>query len=91
MLLSTYLHTANRHNYTIPQTQSRASSNIRPPLHTNPTLERLPQETLSGLKCLLIQLKVVILEDGRHNQCQFHFCNVAANTGTRTVAEGYEG
>jgi hypothetical protein len=51
--------------YTIDyQVQSRASSNVGPPLHANPTLERLSQETFSGLECLLVEFEIVIVEDG---------------------------
>lgn len=69
---------------------AETSSNSRPPLHTDPTLERLPQETLSGLESLLVELKVIVVEHRCNNQCQFHLCDVTANAGTRTVAEGYE-
>jgi hypothetical protein len=86
------LNTAKRHMYTIEnQIQPRVSSNVGPPLHTNPTFERLPQESLSGLECLLIKFEIVVVEDGRHDQCQFHLCDVAADAGTGTVAEGYKG
>lgn len=66
--------------------------NNRPALHTNLQAKRLPQEALASLhRTLLLELEIEAAEyRSAHNQ-QLHLGDVAADAGSRAVAEGDEG
>lgn len=72
---------------------SASSSHSAPvaPLHADPALERLPQESLSRLQQILVQLEIVVDEDGADDEGEFHFRDVAADAGARAIAERDEG
>lgn len=60
--------------------------------HTNLQTERLAQESLASLHgAILLHLELEESEDSGGHDEQLHLGNVAADTGTGTVAEGDEG
>ena len=63
---------------------------ILPLLNPNHTLQRLPQETLSSLQFLLIQIEIISSESGSHNECQLHLRNIASDTRSRSMTERNE-
>ena len=58
--------------------------------HTHHQPQRFPQEPLTRLQFILIQLKLIPAEDERNNQRQLHLCYVAADTASWAVGEGNE-
>lgn len=60
--------------------------------HTDLQTKGLAQETLAGLHgAILLHLKLEQTEDSSGHDEEFHLGDVAADTGTGTVAEGDEG
>jgi hypothetical protein len=75
----------------MPDTRSYSiiiHSDILPLLDTYHTFQWLPQESLSGFKSLLVQIKLISPKGRSNNECQLHLGHISSDARPWAVAKG---